>query len=151
MVVLQCWHLLFNKLTTCTKLTHKECDYLYMLIPSWMREHFSVMYRLILQQPQQLWSSVKIRCHFHTSSEKLLFRWASLIIILSFDIAPFPYKHAQRRITFHCQRIDVDIHIVNWYIHLWTDVFSIVVWRLPHSQLHEYYLGADSIVLGHRH
>ena len=22
------------------------------------------------------------------------------IIILSFDIAPFPYKHAQRRITF---------------------------------------------------
>ena len=35
------------------------------------------------------------------------------IIILSFDIAPFPYKHAQRRITFHCQRIDVDIHIVN--------------------------------------
>ena len=36
-----------------------------------------------------------------------------LIIILSFDIAPFPYKHAQRRITFHCQRIDVDIHIVN--------------------------------------
>ena len=36
-----------------------------------------------------------------------------IIIILSFDIAPFPYKHAQRRITFHCQRIDVDIHIVN--------------------------------------
>ena len=35
------------------------------------------------------------------------------ITILSFDIAPFPYKHAQRRITFHCQRIDVDIHIVN--------------------------------------
>ena len=34
-------------------------------------------------------------------------------IILSFDIAPFPYKRAQRRITFHCQRIDVDIHIVN--------------------------------------
>ena len=34
-----------------------------------------------------------------------------IIIILSFDIAPFPYKHAQRRITFHCQRIDVDIHI----------------------------------------
>ena len=33
--------------------------------------------------------------------------------ILSFDIAPFPYKHAQRRITFHCQRIDVDVHIVN--------------------------------------
>ena len=23
-----------------------------------------------------------------------------MIIILSFDIAPFPYKHAQRRITF---------------------------------------------------
>ena len=23
-----------------------------------------------------------------------------IIIILSFDIAPFPYKHAQRRITF---------------------------------------------------
>ena len=69
------------------------------------------------------------------------------------DIVPFqfPYKHAQRRITFHCQRIDVDIHIVNWYIHLWTDVFSVVVWRLPHSQLPEYYLGADSIVLGHRH
>ena len=41
-----------------------------------------------------------------------------IIIILSFDIAPFPYKHAQRRITFHCQRIDVDIHIVNRYIHL---------------------------------
>ena len=36
-----------------------------------------------------------------------------IIIILSFDIAPFPYKHDQRRITFHCQRIDVDIHIVN--------------------------------------
>ena len=36
-----------------------------------------------------------------------------IIIILSFDIAPFPYKHAQRRITFHCQRIDIDIHIVN--------------------------------------
>ena len=36
-----------------------------------------------------------------------------IIIILSFDIAPFPYKHAQRSITFHCQRIDVDIHIVN--------------------------------------
>ena len=36
-----------------------------------------------------------------------------IIIILSFDIAPFPYKHAQRRITFHCQRIDFDIHIVN--------------------------------------
>ena len=36
-----------------------------------------------------------------------------IIIILSFDIAPFPYKHAQRRITFHCQRIDVDIQIVN--------------------------------------
>ena len=34
-----------------------------------------------------------------------------IIIILSFDIAPFPYKHAQRRITLHCQRIDVDIHI----------------------------------------
>ena len=32
-----------------------------------------------------------------------------IIIILSFDIAPFPYKHAQRHITFHCQRIDVDI------------------------------------------
>ena len=26
-----------------------------------------------------------------------------IIIILSFDIASFPYKHAQRRITFHCQ------------------------------------------------
>ena len=36
-----------------------------------------------------------------------------IMIILSFDIAPFPYKHAQRRIPFHCQRIDVDIHIVN--------------------------------------
>ena len=36
-----------------------------------------------------------------------------IIIILSFDIAPFPYKHVQRHITFHCQRIDVDIHIVN--------------------------------------
>ena len=36
-----------------------------------------------------------------------------IIMILSFDIAPFQYKHAQRRITFHCQRIDVDIHIVN--------------------------------------
>ena len=36
-----------------------------------------------------------------------------VLIILSFDIAPFPYKHAQRRITFHWQRIDVDIHIVN--------------------------------------
>ena len=36
-----------------------------------------------------------------------------IIIILSFDNAPFPYKHAQRRITFHCQRIAVDIHIVN--------------------------------------
>ena len=36
-----------------------------------------------------------------------------IIIILSFGIAPFPYKHAQRPITFHCQRIDVDIHIVN--------------------------------------
>ena len=36
-----------------------------------------------------------------------------IIIILSFDIAPFPYKHAQRRITFHCQRIDVDIHLIN--------------------------------------
>ena len=24
----------------------------------------------------------------------------NIIIILSFDIAPFPYKHAQRRITF---------------------------------------------------
>ena len=36
-----------------------------------------------------------------------------IIMILSFDISPFPYKHAQRRITFHCQRIDVDIHIVN--------------------------------------
>ena len=35
-----------------------------------------------------------------------------MIIILSFDIAPFPYKHAQWRITFHCQRIDVDIYIV---------------------------------------
>ena len=35
------------------------------------------------------------------------------MIILSFDIAPFPYKHAHRRIPFHCQRIDVDIHIVN--------------------------------------
>ena len=35
-----------------------------------------------------------------------------IIIILSFDIALFPYKHAQRRITIHCQRIDVDIHIV---------------------------------------
>ena len=74
-----------------------------------------------------------------------------IVIIITFDIAPLPYKHAQRRITFHCQRIDVDIHIVNWYIHLWTDVFSVVVWRLPHSQLPEYYLGADSIVLGHRH
>ena len=41
-----------------------------------------------------------------------------IIIILSFDIAPFPYEHAQRRITFHCQRIDVDMHLVNWYIHL---------------------------------
>ena len=40
-----------------------------------------------------------------------------IIMILSFEIAPFPYKHAQRRITFHCQRIDVDIHIVNRYIH----------------------------------
>ena len=36
-----------------------------------------------------------------------------MIIILSFDIALFPYRHAQRRITFHCQRIDVDIPIVN--------------------------------------
>ena len=25
-----------------------------------------------------------------------------IIIIVSFDIAPFPYKHAQRHITFHC-------------------------------------------------
>ena len=31
-----------------------------------------------------------------------------IIIILSFDIVPFPYKHDQRRITFDCQRIDVD-------------------------------------------
>ena len=30
-----------------------------------------------------------------------------VIIILSFDIAPFPFKPAQRRITIHCQRIDV--------------------------------------------
>ena len=30
-----------------------------------------------------------------------------IIMILSFDIAPYPYKHAQRRITFHCQRIDL--------------------------------------------
>ena len=30
-----------------------------------------------------------------------------IIIILSFDIAPFPYKHAQRRIeTFHGARCD---------------------------------------------
>ena len=36
-------------------------------------------------------------------------------MILSFDIAPFPYKRAQRRITFLCQRIDVDIHIANLF------------------------------------
>ena len=36
-----------------------------------------------------------------------------IIIILSFDIAPFPYTNAQRRITFHCQSIDADILIVN--------------------------------------
>ena len=45
----------------------------------------------------------------HWSDKRIII----IIIILSFDIAPFPYKHAQRRITFHCQRIDVDIHIVN--------------------------------------
>ena len=33
--------------------------------------------------------------------------------MLSFDNAPSPYKHAQNRITFHCQMIDVDTHIVN--------------------------------------
>ena len=27
------------------------------------------------------------------------------------DIGPFPSKHAQRHITFHCQRIDVGIYI----------------------------------------
>ena len=61
--------------------------------------------------------------------------WHQLIIIiiirriflLPSDIAPFPYKHAQRRITLHCRRIDVDIHIVNRYIHLWTDVFLVKV------------------------
>ena len=26
---------------------------------------------------------------------------------------PRAYEYAQKRITFHCQRIDVDIHIVN--------------------------------------
>ena len=26
-----------------------------------------------------------------------------MIIILSFDIAPLPYKHTQRRITFHAR------------------------------------------------
>ena len=35
-----------------------------------------------------------------------------IIIILSFDIAPSPYKHVQRRIAFHCQWIDVGIHII---------------------------------------
>ena len=40
-----------------------------------------------------------------------------IIIELSFDIAPL-FKHAQRRITHHCQRIDVYIHIGNCYIHL---------------------------------
>ena len=35
-----------------------------------------------------------------------------MIIILSFDIAHFPYKHAQRRITFDCHLIDVGIQIV---------------------------------------
>ena len=94
---------------------------------------------------EAFWRHLVIEVHTIISSLLVI------IIILSFDIAPFPYKHAQRRITFHCQRIDVDIHLVNWYNHLWTDVFSIVVWRLPHSQLPEYYLGADSIVLGHRH
>ena len=35
-----------------------------------------------------------------------------IMIMLSYDIAPFPYKHAQRYIPFHCQWIDVGIHIV---------------------------------------
>ena len=52
------------------------------------------------------------------------------IVIVSFDTAPFPYKHARRRITFYCQRIDVDIHI-QWLIYKYifdvTDVFSVVV------------------------
>ena len=54
-----------------------------------------------------LWQKEKT-CACHTYNNNNI-----IIIILSFDIAPFPYKHAQRRITFHCQRIDVDIHIVN--------------------------------------
>ena len=36
----------------------------------------------------------------------------TIIKILTFDIAPFPFKHAQRRTTFHCQWIDVGIHTV---------------------------------------
>ena len=37
-----------------------------------------------------------------------------MIIILLFDIAPFPYKHAQRRIIFHFQWIYVGIHIYGY-------------------------------------
>ena len=43
---------------------------------------------------QRQWNSVKI---------------IIIIIILSFDIALFPYKNAQRCIALHCQRIDIDI------------------------------------------
>ena len=41
-----------------------------------------------------------------------LFRIMMIIImILSFDIAPFPHGMLKGVITFNCQRIDVDIHI----------------------------------------
>ena len=48
-------------------------------------------------------------------AEVLAFTSHSNIILSSFDIAPFPYKHAQKAhyIPFIYQGIDVDIPIVN--------------------------------------
>ena len=75
-----------------------------------------------------------------------------IIIILSFDIAPFPYKHAQRRITLHCQRIDVDIHVLLIDIY----IFEQMCFQLSFEDCHtpscpSIIWIADSIVLGHRH
>ena len=84
------------------------------LIPycHWHTEPKLLRYQSFADETSHFQSSpIDVALHMNLLSSYQLLN--IIIIILSFDIAPFPYKHAQRRITFHCQRIDVDIHIVN--------------------------------------
>ena len=88
---------------------HYVCTLLHLIFRSnVLRSEPSHFPHLLLNSSILWWTS-----HSYSSAIISLYNNNNIIIILSFDIAPFPYKHAQRRITFHCQRIDVDIHIVN--------------------------------------